>query len=281
MTMPQRQQQNQQPHHYAVNIVSSMFSPGRRHHKQLEAVVPPGVNAVTFVANWVSHVRAQAAATPKWWVSVKPEPLIKAFLECAALGLQPDPKGHVYIVPYKGVPTVIIGYKGMLALMKRLDAVSHVDAAVVYDCDEFDYMLGLNPQLHHRPDIGRDEDAKLIGAYAVCIYENGERQMYVMPKVEIERLKRQYQGNRSDSPWKDWTDRMARKSAIRQLFSLVGTDDVMTKAALISDREFMGQHIEPARLEAPPKPADAPMAPAFAADFIESASQPTPEPAPA
>src|SRR5690242_16201396 len=58
-----------------------------------------------------------------------PESLLKCVIQSAELGLEAGgPQGHAYFVPYKGELTLIVGYRGMLELVRRSGLVSSVEA---------------------------------------------------------------------------------------------------------------------------------------------------------
>ena len=95
--------------------------------------------------------------TPKLAVCT-PQSFLGAMMNAAQLGLEPNtPLGQAYLIPYenrkKGITECQfqIGYKGLLDLAYRSGEVSMVDAQVVYENDKFDYELGLNPILKHKP----------------------------------------------------------------------------------------------------------------------------------
>lgn len=253
-------------HRQGIDWLAGQFTPGAPCFNQIEDMVPEGIDGGTFVANWFQHVWEQADKRPNDWANINVDTLRASLMHCASLGLQPDPRGHVYMVPFRGQITTIVGYRGMIALMKRGAGVVAVDAEVVYESDEFRYRKGLIDELHHVPNLRRSINEPMIAAYAKCTYPNGLVQFHVMTHAEIERVRQQF-GGRSDSPWKKWPDRMARKSAIRQLFSLVGMDQAMAYAADLVDREMMGQHVP--QLEAPAQPTAKPQKPAFALGLQE------------
>jgi len=150
-------------------------------------------------------------------LNCKKESLLGALMLSAQLGLEPGPLGHCYYVPYKDECQFIIGYKGMIDLARRSGQISSIYAEVVCENDEFDYELGLNPNLFHRPNL-KDRGAP-IAYYGVAKFKDGGYFINVMSKEEIEkRRKRSATASSSFSPWNTDYDEMAKKTVIRSMF---------------------------------------------------------------
>lgn len=150
--------------------------------------------------------------------------LLGAVMQAAQLGLEPGLLGHCYLLPFnnkkKGIKEVqfIIGYKGMIDLARRSGQIQNIYAHAVYEKDEFEYELGLEPKLIHKPTIEADR-GQLIGAYAVAHFKDGGYQFEFMPKAEIEKRKsRSKSANSSYSPWATDYEEMAKKTVIRHMW---------------------------------------------------------------
>lgn len=149
--------------------------------------------------------------------------LMGAVMQAVQLGLEPGLLGHCYLLPFKNKKQnkmevqFIIGYKGMIDLARRSGHIQSIYAHAVYENDEFEYELGLHPQLKHKPSFG--ERGAFIGAYAVAHFKDGGHQMEFMPKSEIEkRRQRSAAANSSYSPWTSDYDEMAKKTVVRYMF---------------------------------------------------------------
>lgn len=148
--------------------------------------------------------------------------LLGAVMQAAQLGLEPGLIGHCYLVPFKNGKTgqtdvqFIIGYKGMIDLARRSGQIENIYAHAVYSNDEFDYELGLEPKLKHKPYMKGDR-GEFIGAYAVAHFKDGGYQFEFMPKEEIEkRRKRSRAAN--NGPWVTDYEEMAKKTVIRHMW---------------------------------------------------------------
>ncbi|MFC7364506.1 MULTISPECIES: recombination protein RecT [Bhargavaea] len=153
-----------------------------------------------------------------------PASLLGAVMQAAQLGLEPGLLGHCYLLPFKnskkGITEVqfIIGYKGMIDLARRSGHIESIYAHSVYENDEFEYELGLDPKLVHRPTMDVNK-GQFIGAYAVAKFKDGGYQMEFMSRADIEqRKKRSKAANSSYSPWTTDYEEMAKKTVVRHMW---------------------------------------------------------------
>jgi len=151
--------------------------------------------------------------------------LLGSLLMFAQLGLEPNtPLGHAYLVPFKGEVTPIIGYKGYLDLAYRTGNFETIDVHAVYECDHFEYELGLDPMLIHKP--GRPEKGKSKGDpiyfYAFYKLKNGGKRFRVWARDECLEHGRKHSVsfNGKSSPWQQHTDAMCRKTVLKDLLAL-------------------------------------------------------------
>lgn len=150
--------------------------------------------------------------------------LLGAVMQAAQLGLEPGLMGHCYLLPFKnnkkGITEVqfIIGYKGMIDLARRSGHIQSIYAHAVYENDEFEYELGLDPKLVHKPTMEADR-GQFIGAYAVAHFKDGGYQFEFMPKSEIEKRKgRSKAASSKFSPWHTDYEEMAKKTVVRHMW---------------------------------------------------------------
>src|SRR5690625_3452267 len=150
--------------------------------------------------------------------------LLGGVMQAAQLGLEPGLLGQCYLLPFKnnrkGITEVqfIIGYKGMIDLARRSGHIQSIYAHAVYENDDFEYELGLDPKLKHTPTMDEDK-GEYIGSYAVAHFKDGGYQMEFMPKAEIEKRRLASPGGRSKySPWNNYYEEMANKTVIRHMW---------------------------------------------------------------
>lgn len=150
--------------------------------------------------------------------------LLGGVMQAAQLGLEPGLLGQCYLLPFKnnkkGITEVqfIVGYKGMIDLARRSGHIQSIYAHAVYENDDFEYELGLDPKLKHTPSMDADK-GEYIGSYAVAHFKDGGYQMEFMPKAEIEKRRNSSPGARSKySPWNNYYEEMANKTVIRHMW---------------------------------------------------------------
>jgi recombination protein RecT len=147
--------------------------------------------------------------------------LMGGVMEAAKLGLEPGLMGQCYLIPFENRKAgrveaqFIIGYKGLIDLVRRSGQVSTIEARTVYQNDEFDYSYGLDDKLVHKPAL-IDKGAP-IAYYAIAKMKDGGYSFLVMSHQEAEQYRDKYAKSKNYGPWKDEFDAMARKSVLRQL----------------------------------------------------------------
>lgn len=153
-------------------------------------------------------------------VTNKPS-ILSCLFNAPALGLNPDPVfGHIWFIPYKGVLTYQIGYKGMVQLSFNSGKIRNVRANLVYENDEFDYYEDEKGQHYiHRPKFG--ERGKEICGYSIFEdYMRGFPHFHVMETSHIEGIKKLVLARMKDkkTPWKDplFEPEMRKKTVIRR-----------------------------------------------------------------
>jgi recombination protein RecT len=190
---------------------------------------------------------------------------ITAAVKCASDGLLPDGREAALVVfntevklrnPRTGldVKTRIdaVQYMPMVAgLRKRMRNTGELlsaDAEVVYRNDEFDYSLGDEPFIKHKPAALGEERGEMIGAYAIIKLKNGEVLRDVMSKKEIETTRQQGRAPNSlmwkTFPWEGYKKTVLRRCSkaapqSAELEALLGRDDELEPEALAAPGELV------------------------------------------
>lgn len=164
--------------------------------------------------------------------------------------------GHAYLVPFKqkgknGDPdlmicTLILGYKGLIALCRRSGEILSITANVVHEFDEFEASEGTNGHLVHKPKYF-GKRGRPLGAYAYAKLAGGGEQFVVMSRDAIESIRNRSQAVDS-GPWKRDPEsqeitsdelEMWKKTAVRRLTKMLPiTIDAADAIADDDDREF-------------------------------------------
>lgn len=144
--------------------------------------------------------------------------LLHCVLAAAELGLEPGGAlGQFYLVPFKGVATPIIGYRGLLELARRSGQISSIRAVVVYAKDTFKLTEGIEQTIVHERHLGGDP-GPLVYVYAVAKLKDGSVQVEVMSKAQVDAIRaRSRSGSGERSPWNTDYEEMAKKTVFRRL----------------------------------------------------------------
>lgn len=175
-----------------------------------------------------------------------PASLFASILLCAELGLNPSEDiGEFYFVPFKGSIKPMLGYKGIVTLFMRTGKVKWITTELVYQDDDFEYELGLEPRLGHIPNtMVPKRNENIIAAYAVAKLDDGEKVFKVMTRAEIMDIA-QNNGN-SDmyfSNAKDPQNWMARKTVVKQLSKLLPKDYYGKRGLSLDDQMEGGGYV--------------------------------------
>ena len=167
-----------------------------------------------------------------------PSSFIGAMLQAAALGLEPNtPLGQAYLIPYNRYDKETkrsykeaqfqIGYRGMIELAHRSGDFMSIEAHIVYENDEFDYELGLEPKLKHKPAM--KNRGEIVWVYAVYKLQSGGYGFEVMSKEDIDAHRKKYSKART-SPWDTAWEGMAKKTVIKQALKFAPLKSEFVKA---------------------------------------------------
>lgn len=150
-----------------------------------------------------------------------PMSFLAALMNAAQLGLEPNtPLGQAYLIPYNNKGTLEcqfqIGYKGLIDLSYRNPLVKTIQAQAVYENDYFEYELGLESKLIHRPVL--QNRGEIVIFYGLFKLTNGGYGFEVMSREDVDAYAKEYSKalDASFSPWKSNYMGMAKKTVIKQ-----------------------------------------------------------------
>lgn len=189
---------------------------------KIQALLPRGMLAKKLL----QIVLNSCTKNPKL-LECKPLSILGAVMQSAELGLTPDGlAGEAHIIPFKnnkkgGIyeAQFIPGYKGLIKLAMNSGQVKRFQARVVYDKDIFDYELGINEYLKHKPT---GETEKPIHFYAILEFLNGGVIFDVLPTKKIESIRDaspnyKYARDKTKTIWAQYFPDMGMKTMIRRL----------------------------------------------------------------
>jgi recombination protein RecT len=208
--------------------------------EKFRALLPSGMTPQRFVRSAMVAINR----TPKL-MQCTLKSLLMAMMEAAQVGLDPGggTLGEGYLIPYGDEAKFVPGYRGMIALAHRSEAIEAISAEVVYAQDQFSYEKGMIPSLKHRPMIGGEElDSDIVGAYCVIwMKARSIPQVEFMSRIQIDKTRASSRAGGTEGPWSKWYSQMARKTVIRRALKYVPiSSDSLLDALSISDRNEFG-----------------------------------------
>lgn len=182
--------------------------------------------------------------------------LIKCLLDAASLGLFiGDTLGQCYAVPFKNnrlkpplnyEAQFIMGYQGMIELVRRSGEVESMTAELIYENDEYSVQMGTTPKIHHipfgmSPEHRKDRERMKRGrgepilGYCITRFRDGGHHMTVMSIEEIDAFEKRSRAG-GKGPWKTDRNAMRLKTLVRREYKFCPKSPAMMKATELEDR---------------------------------------------
>ncbi len=217
------------------NIKTLMSSKAMQH--QIALAAPKHLTADRITRVFMTSL----LKTPKLALCTR-ESLMGSMLTCTQLGLEPDSAAQMaHLIPYGDVCTLIVGYKGLMALARRSGDIRSLDARVVYEDDYFEFEFGTAPKLKHVPDLLSDkrDPENIECVYAVAIMKDGGTQFDIMTKKDVNLIMARSKAS-AKGPWvTDWPE-MARKTVIRRLCKYLPSSPELSQAVTLDEQAERG-----------------------------------------
>lgn len=139
--------------------------------------------------------------------------LFNAAMKAAQDGLLPDSREGA-MVPFKGEVTWMPMIGGIRKKVRNSGEIATWDVHAVFEKDAFEFELGDEPFIKHKPYLG--DRGKLIAVYSVATLKSGEKSRDVMSVAEVEKIRALSKG--SNTPWNNPTfyAEMAKKTVARR-----------------------------------------------------------------
>lgn len=166
-----------------------------------------------------------------------PASFFSAALALAACGLDPSGNnGESAIVPFKGVATPMVMARGYVMMAIRSGAAKAIDHGVVCEGDQFDYELGTNAYIRHRPALNNRGEAVAVWCFAVL--PTGEKIFEVMGWDEVEAIRARSR-SANNGPWVTDPLEMGRKTVLRRIMKRIpwNSDDLMDRLVSVQKAE--------------------------------------------
>jgi len=163
-------------------------------------------------------------------------------MQAAQLGLEPNtPLGQAYLIPFRNKKRGIVecqfqvGYKGLIDLAYRSGDVKTIQAYCVYENDLFEYELGLEPKLIHKP--AKSNRGNLEYVYAIFKLKNEGYGFEVMSVEDVINHAKKYSQaySSSYSPWKSNFEEMAKKTVLKKALKYAPIKTEFIKATIVDE----------------------------------------------
>ena len=167
-----------------------------------------------------TRITLSALSTNAKLAETTPQSFLGAMMTAAQLGLEPNtPLGQAYLIPYRNHGVLEcqfqLGYKRLIDLAYRSGEVSTIQANVVYENDEFEYELGLEPKLRHVP--AKSDRGDPVFFYAVFRTKDGGYGFDVMSVDDVRAHAKKYSKAYSNGPWQTNFEEMAKKTVLKRV----------------------------------------------------------------
>jgi len=176
-------------------------------------------------------------------LACNPESIVSAVARALRSGLELGETA--YLVPFGSTCTFVAGYTGLAQLMIAARVVRAIEMEAVREADEFEFELGLNAALRHRPRNGGSR--KITHAYVILRLPGGMSTFKVMDAEEIDAIRLKHSKQWAKGPLPAW---YACKTVLRQIAKTMPKDKRLAQfyAALEADeREEFAAPLEPER----------------------------------
>lgn len=218
----------------AVLTANNVESFLEKHHDAIAKSLPKHLTPDRMLRIALTEIRK----VPKL-LSCDPASLLGAIIQSSQLGLEFGVIGHAYLIPYGKECQLILGYKGLMELVRRSGKIVNIQSHAVYSGDVFEYEYGSTPKVKHHPAI--KDRGEIIGAYAIAFFKSGEKPVFeFMSKEEIDKIRA---GSKmpNSAPWTQHYEQMAKKTAIRRLCKYLPLSPELQAGMELDDRADLGE----------------------------------------
>ena len=180
---------------------------------EFQAALPPQINTEKFIRTTLTAIQMNPEL-----LTADRKSLLGSCMKAAQDGLLADGREAALVIfRTKEGPKVqympMVG--GILKKVRNSGELASISAQVAYDKDLFEYELGDDERIVHKPFLGADR-GKQIACYAIAKTKDGAIYREVMSVADVEKVRAASKTGKF-GPWVDWWDEMAKKTVIRRL----------------------------------------------------------------
>lgn len=219
----------------AITPIESFRNTLARMQPEFGAALPPQISVEKFVRTVITVVQMN----PKF-LDADRRSLLGSCMKAAQDGLLLDGR-EAALVPFNGKGGTALQYMpmigGILKKIRNSGELASISANVVYQRDQFDYALGDDERIVHKPHLGEDR-GRPVAVYAIARTKDGAVYREVMSVGEVEKI-RQSSRAANAGPWVNHWGEMARKTVIKRLAKRLPTSTDVDQV-IASDNEVAG-----------------------------------------
>ncbi len=180
---------------------------------EFKAALPPQIDTEKFIRTTLTAIQMNPEL-----LTADRKSLLGSCMKAAQDGLLADGREAALVIfRTKEGPKVqympMVG--GILKKVRNSGELASISANVVYDKDMFEYELGDEERIVHKPFLGADRGQQ-IAVYAIAKTKDGAIYRDVMSVADVEKVRASSRAGKF-GPWVDWWDEMAKKTVIRRL----------------------------------------------------------------
>lgn len=178
------------------------------------------------------------------------ESIANSLLNMVIQGLSPVKKQCDFIA-YGNKLVLQREYHGSIALARRYGNMKDVYANVIYKDDTFEYFIdpvtARKSVVKHEQKLQNMDNTKIIGAYAVVVFNDNSTAMEAMTLPQIQKSWEQGATKGNSPAHKNFPDEMCKKTVINRALKLIisGSSD----SALFSDDDLNDKVLDQAQSE--------------------------------
>lgn len=192
-----------------LSPIDAMRTTLTRMTPEFQAALPPQIPVEKFIRTTLTAVQMNPGL-----LNGDRKSLLGSCMKAAQDGLLCDGREAALVMYGQQVQYMpMVG--GILKKIRNSGELASISAHVVYDKDHFDYELGDEEKIKHKPFLGEDR-GKPIACYAIAKTKDGAVYREVMSVVDVEKVRSASRASKN-GPWVQWWDEMARKTVIRRI----------------------------------------------------------------
>jgi recombination protein RecT len=135
-------------------------------------------------------------------------------------------KKQCYFIAYGNKLICQISYFGNLAKAKRMCDIKTVNGAVVYEGDKKNFKYEIDPStgimnvIQHTPSLDNIDNNKIVGAYAVVVFNDGNTKTEIMTIKQIKAAWMMGNANGNSPAHRNFPDQMAIRTVINRALKI-------------------------------------------------------------